>query len=252
MALLGPKASALVKAGRDAQRPTALDRERIQQALESRLGATAFAPESGDATSPTDAAPPAAAAPPVGAAPPASALPTAGASGVSVWLVSGVIVALGVLGAVFYSTGRAEPKSAALAQPSPPPVTAPALVPSAPQAEPEKPLPTVPTTERAEPPVPSSRPKQDRLAQEVALLTRATSDLNAGRAAQALKVLDEHQRKFPTGLLAEERRAARAQALCSLGRVSEAQADLARLAPRSPAVARAKQVCDARSAAGKR
>jgi hypothetical protein len=67
--------------------------------------------------------------------------------------------------------------------------------------------------------------------------------LNAGRAAEALKLLDEHQRKFPGGLLTEERRAARAQALCSLGRTSEAKSELARLAPRSPAAARAEEVC---------
>ncbi len=248
MSQLGPKASALVKAGRGAQRPTAADRERIGQALASRLGATALAPESGDASPPLDASPP------VGAASPASALP-AGASGVGLWLVSGVIVALGVLGAVLYAAGRAEPWPAASQQPSSPPLAAPAVVPPAPQVEPQKTSPTVPTlptTESAELPVPSARPKQDRLAQEVLLLTRATTDLNAGRAALALKVLDEHQRKFPGGLLTEERRAARAQALCELGRVSEAQADLARLAPRSPAVARAKQVCAARSAPGKR
>ena len=85
---------------------------------------------------------------------------------------------------------------------------------------------------------------QDGLAQEVALLTRATSDLRAGRAADALKALDEHQRKFPNGVLSVERRAARAQALCSLKRVSEGRAELTRLAPQSPAAARAKQVCD--------
>jgi len=103
----------------------------------------------------------------------------------------------------------------------------------------------------AEPPAPSVRPAQDRLAQEVALLARATSDLHAGRAANALKVLDEYQRQFPKGLLTEERRAARAQALCALGRQSEAQAELARLAPQSPAAARAKQVCETHSTTGR-
>jgi hypothetical protein len=82
----------------------------------------------------------------------------------------------------------------------------------------------------------------------VALLARATSSLHAGRPADALKVLDEYQRRFPKGLLAEERRAARAQALCSLGRQSEAETELARLAPQSLAAARARQACDARSA----
>lgn len=95
---------------------------------------------------------------------------------------------------------------------------------------------------------PVQRAQQDRLAQEVALLSRATSDLRAGRAGAALKLLDEHQRKFPNGMLTVERRAVRAQALCSLKRVSEGRAELSQLAPQSPAAGRAKQLCDAASA----
>jgi hypothetical protein len=91
---------------------------------------------------------------------------------------------------------------------------------------------------------------RDRLAEEVALLSRATTALRAGRAAEALKTLDEHQSRFPRGALSEERRAAKAQALCSLGRMSEGRAELARLAPQSPAAARAKQVCDSSSGSG--
>jgi hypothetical protein len=87
--------------------------------------------------------------------------------------------------------------------------------------------------------------KTDRLAQEVALLSRATSELRAGHAAQALKALAEHQRKFPAGALSEDRRAAKAQALCLLGRVVQGRAELARLPAQSPAAARAAQVCDA-------
>jgi hypothetical protein len=63
-----------------------------------------------------------------------------------------------------------------------------------------------------------------------------------------VKVLDEHQRRFPSGALSEERRAAKAQALCLLGRVDEGRAELARLAPRSPAAATAQQVCDGAAA----
>jgi hypothetical protein len=92
-------------------------------------------------------------------------------------------------------------------------------------------------------PAPSGR---DRLAEEVALLSRATKALRAGRAGEALRALDEHQSRFPRGALSEERRAAKAEALCSLGRVSEGRAELGRLAPQSPAAARAKQVCDSK------
>jgi hypothetical protein len=94
-----------------------------------------------------------------------------------------------------------------------------------------------------------AQPAEDALAQEVALLSRATSNLRAGRAGAALKLLDEHQRKFPNGMLAVERRAVRAQALCTLKRVGEGRAELAQLAPQSPAAGRAKQLCDAAAAA---
>ncbi|HYQ15026.1 MAG TPA: hypothetical protein VEQ58_04700 [Polyangiaceae bacterium] len=89
---------------------------------------------------------------------------------------------------------------------------------------------------------------QDYLAQEVALLSRATSALRAGRADEALKLLDEHQRKFRSGLLSVDRRTARAQALCALMRISEGRAELARLPPQSPAAARATRACDVAAA----
>jgi hypothetical protein len=75
-------------------------------------------------------------------------------------------------------------------------------------------------------------------------LSRATSALRAGRPAAALRTLAEHQRRFPAGALVEERSAAKAQALCLLGRVEEGRAELARLTPQSPAAATAQQVCD--------
>jgi len=73
----------------------------------------------------------------------------------------------------------------------------------------------------------------DRLAEEVAIIARAETALRSGRPAVALDVLNEHERKFGNGLLAEERIAARAQALCALGRTAEAQAQLTQLSPNS-------------------
>ncbi|HKO50008.1 MAG TPA: hypothetical protein VJV79_19895 [Polyangiaceae bacterium] len=126
-----------------------------------------------------------------------------------------------------------------------PSAPAPATAAPAPEAQAQLPSePARPVKPPAEPQAPAQH-SQDRLAQEVALLSRATSDLRAGRAGAALKSLDEHQRKFPSGMLTVERRAVRAQALCTLKRVSEGRAELARLAPQSPAAGRAKQLCDA-------
>lgn len=73
----------------------------------------------------------------------------------------------------------------------------------------------------------------DRLAEEVALISRAQSEIASSRLDSALGTLDEHARKFPRGILSEERIAARIQALCALGRTAEANAQLNRLSRRS-------------------
>jgi Flp pilus assembly protein TadD len=87
---------------------------------------------------------------------------------------------------------------------------------------------------------------RDGLAEEVALLSRAETELRAGRPAKALSALSEHQRKFPRGALAEERAAARIQALCALGRTDDANAQLRQLlhlSPNSAHEGRARQAC---------
>jgi hypothetical protein len=84
------------------------------------------------------------------------------------------------------------------------------------------------------------------LAEEVALLSRAETELRAGRPAKALLALSEHQRKFPRGALSEERTAARIQALCALERTDEANAQLKQLlhiSPNSAHEERARQAC---------
>jgi hypothetical protein len=132
---------------------------------------------------------------------------------------------------------------------------APALVSAAPAVVPAPP--TVAPTAAPQPAssaalaLPSAPRRSDRLAEEVAILSQAAKDLRAGRAADALSALNEHQRKFPGGLLTQERRAARAEALCSLGRLGEAQSELStlvRTAPQSPLTVRAQERCKARSA----
>jgi hypothetical protein len=70
--------------------------------------------------------------------------------------------------------------------------------------------------------------------------------VNDGLAEDALKTLGEHERRFAAGALAEERLAARIQALCMLGRSAEARTDLTKLArayPHSPHVGGAKRFC---------
>lgn len=227
MSELSPRAREILRSGRDLNRPTDADRERIYSALQERLGAALLLAEGG------------------------KVLPSPRPR----WLlVTGAVIGAGLVGgSLLLSTRQPAPPSAprplvatvaaaSSAQPSP---LTPAVEPLAPGVQ--KPTASVAADRSA----PAARPAEDRLAQEVALLARATSSLHAGQPADAMRVLDEYQRRFPKGLLTEERRAARAQALCSLGRESEAQAELARLAPESLAAARAKQVCDARSAVEK-
>jgi hypothetical protein len=92
-------------------------------------------------------------------------------------------------------------------------------------------------------PVSVRRQSSDRLAEEVEILSRAQTELHAGQFASSLRLLEEHARKFPRGTLAQERRAARIQALCGMGRMSEADTELARLSPGSVHEGRARQAC---------
>jgi TolA-binding protein len=89
----------------------------------------------------------------------------------------------------------------------------------------------------------SSSRRSDALAAEVAILSRAETELHAGRFTSALDVLDEHARRFPRGTLTQERVAARVQALCGLGRVAEAKAELTQLGSGSLQAGSAREVC---------
>lgn len=234
---LSPEGEALVRAGRAAFRPGAADRERVLEALRARLGSAAGGASGAGADGP----------PPVPAA--------AGGAG---WpLISAAVagVAIGA-GALWFAFGHRAPEPPA---PSPTPVVVAAPKPGAstglPTAEAE---PAARPEEDALPPAPEPAPAanraraprdaRDRLAKEVAILSRAETDLHAGRFASALRTLREHEREFPRGTLTQERVAAQAQALCGLGRMKEAESMLRRLAPGSLQEGRAREACRVRSA----
>jgi hypothetical protein len=224
MGSLNGDANQLIRAGRSALRATAADRERIERALAARLGPHAF--------------------------PPNTAV-TSSVRLLTLRVIAGAAVGASVIGATFYASSSRtnEPITAAVAptnQHVARPPTLPSMAKSAPAigteqpAEPTSVAPIEPTSSS-----PASAPRrQDALTQEVALLSRAVAALNAGRAGEALATLNEHQRQFPRGILGAERQAAKAQALCSLGRLSQGRAELAHLSPKSTAASRAKQVCD--------
>lgn len=225
MAELGPDALALVRAGRGALKPSVADRERIARALEARLSPSATASSGGS----TVAAP--------------------AAHGVRAKLFA-VVGTGAIVGAalVAWSVGTRRPDA------TPPAATAPVVSAQAPVAPPKiEPSPAV--TAAPSPPVGAlpmepravtTRRASGRLAEEVAILSRAEKELHAGRPSSALAVLEEHRQKFPNGELAQERIAARVHALCALGRVADAEAALARLrrvSPGSPQEGRAREAC---------
>lgn len=86
-------------------------------------------------------------------------------------------------------------------------------------------LPTVSAsvrTSRSAPAASSARSHDGDLSAERAILERARSALARGDAAGALVAVDQHERGFPNGQLAEEREVVAVQALVAAGRTQEA------------------------------
>lgn len=225
MGSLNGDANQVVRAGRSALRATGADRERIERALAARLGPHAF--------------------------PPNTAV-TSSVRLLTLRVIAGAAVGACVIGGAFYAsstrtnegiTASVAPTSRQLENPVNPPTMAANPAPTAEGEQPSPPPSIVPAEPTSSSPASAPR-RQDGLTQEVALLSRAVAALNAGRAGEALATLNEHQRQFPRGILGAERQAAKAQALCSLGRLSQGRAELAHLSPKSTAASRAKQVCD--------
>lgn len=247
MSDLSEGGKALVQAGRRADRPSDADRKRVLLALQARLGDAALL-AAGAAASPAPHA--------------ARGAASAMRSKLIKWGWVGPTVL--VAGAAWFapSLGHKSVKPAATPSVS---VASVASTPNTPVVPapvdnaPELPAAVAPSTPlgsaRPVAPEAGTRPvdaqkgtarSRDSLAEEVALLSRAETELHAGRPAKALVALAEHQRKFPRGALAEERTAARIQALCALGRSDEANAQLRQLlhiSPNSALEERSRQAC---------
>lgn len=128
-------------------------------------------------------------------------------------------------------TARApQHKSAPAAQPTTVP-TPDAEVPStAPVRTPEVATPRPPAPPKAEP---------GGLNAELALINSARASLKAGDAQQTLHLAGQHQQRFATGVLAQERRTLEIQALCALGKSDQAQQRADALLRRYPTSKRA-------------
>ncbi|RYZ06393.1 MAG: hypothetical protein EOO73_15545 [Myxococcales bacterium] len=220
MSELSEAAQALIRDGQSVLRPTIADRSRVASALASRLGEGAVVASAAGAT----------------------------AGRWVLWQkVAGLVVGVGVAGLGASWALREPPPAEPTVAPSqrfPTSLAANPSVASVPAA-PSEVEELVPSPSPAAPAVRQLR-AADRLAEEVGILSKATGALRSGRPAEALRLLNEHQQRFPSGRLVEERRAARIQALCALGNRGAAEAELTRLArssPRSPHLARAQQAC---------
>jgi hypothetical protein len=252
MSDLSPEGRALLKAARDDFEASAEDCSRIDRALTARLGLAAGA--IAGATTATSVR---------AAAAGANGATVAGASGMTAALVVKCVAAVLLVGAAgvgagsIYRASRRDlappppmlvaevpprvpitvakvaaspvPSPGAVRSPSPsePYLTQPILVPivrsPATGAHTRSSLPVTP-----EPSAAGLGSPDATLGAETQLMRPADQALRTGDPARALELLDEHERRFPQGVLAEERSAERVTALCGLGRVDEAHAEAAR------------------------
>lgn len=223
---LSKEATALVHEGRLALRPTGADKSRVLAALQQRIAA-------GGNVTPPNVPPPA--APEVAST---GGLPLAKIAALAASVVAAVAL-------VMYTSDKPDDAPDAPIAPTPsvderslgvsPPEAVPSVIGAA-----ELPNADVQARQTVPQKAGGTRSDSDRLAEEVALLTRAQKEYHSGNLSRALASVDEHRRKFPKGVMVQERVTLRMQVLCGLGRYTEAQSEakrLQRIVPGQPAEA---------------
>ncbi|HEX2880004.1 MAG TPA: hypothetical protein VHO25_10775 [Polyangiaceae bacterium] len=235
---LSHKANALLELGRTGDDPTDAEISNNRAALSKQLGIAALG--TGVALSATKQA--------------------AAASSAGFWTTTKIALVCSAVvagSAVTWGIARQEsdtPRSetrqvaapATTAEPSPIVAEQPATPAS---AEPEPAPPARPTADPSAAMSPAKNAGATGLpsiSDELTLVRGAQQHLNRGEPAAALSLLSEHARRFPSGVLSEEREASRVLALCSLGKGAAARAlanDFVRRAPRSPFVDRVRAAC---------
>jgi len=250
---LDPTAQALVDAVRATECGSEWDKARIRRQVLARVAAASLAAGVGGATA---GAPDANAATSELAGGVAGASASAGIGATKIALAGAATTTLiaGAVAIAWFVGNHRESVAPTPAAP-PPPV---ASFPSAALPTPE-PLPTaalVPKSmARAEPEtVAAGHEKVGRrhaangptLERELPLLQSAQEALRNGDVDRALALLDLHARRFPEGMLAPERRAVHAMAVCRKSGRAAGQAEaneFLREAPGSPLAARVRAVC---------
>jgi hypothetical protein len=144
------------------------------------------------------------------------------------WAAAAVVM-LSVVGAIAFHAGY-QMKSRSSAAPAPVPIpTHSVVVLTVPVAPPATSPPTDPKPPPAEPrtaktkPAGSAKSAGDAYAMELRVLQPAQRAVARQDFASALAAIAEHDRRFPSGKLAEEREALRVKALLGLGRSEDAQ-----------------------------
>jgi hypothetical protein len=213
MANQATQARALLTAGKQATRPTAADRLSVTEALQARLHLALPLPIERVAP---------------------AVIATKG---------TGLTAALGIMAGMVLAGGAfwLWPREAAVpAAPAPAPQVVLAVLPQVSEVTPpqEAVAPVAvqapPAAEKRTTTASEERRSNDRLSEEVAILSRAEKEFHAGRLKSALTVLEEHRRTFPRGALFQERVALRVHVLCGLGRKTDAEAELRVLKRNSP------------------
>lgn len=273
MTELGQRARSIIEEAKLADTPSAADKQRIRERLIARLGAGAFASGAVIGSSASSAASGAGTASSSGAGGGLSAV--SGASGAAgagtavglttkITLVSAIVGAIGV-GAIvapwdeFTSSSgdKTETNADRSEQTTPQDAISPAVKPqpsvSDESAEKTRKKETVSLSpkKRTRPAIGADKVNTKditpRLEAELKLLRAAQVALQKGDSNGALSVLEKHRRQFPTGSLRQEREAARAVALCELGRYEQGRKVAQRLlakSPRSPLTQRIARSCN--------
>jgi hypothetical protein len=223
-------------------------------AARTRPQAVAGLGPSGNPTAAAEPAAPAAiaAAPVLAAAPsaePAHELPAASGSAESSRAPGATAIDPAQLNVPREPAAQAAPRSRARGRRSVAPAAAahkPAAIASGVPAQASAPQPTAASS--AAPSATADAELAPSLRRELTLIAAAQAALARNEPEEALRWLDAHAAGYASGELVQERLAARAVALCALGRDAEgrrAASDLARLAPHSPLLGRARRACAA-------
>jgi hypothetical protein len=237
MSDLGPTERRLLTALRAADEPTDGDRARVRARVLAKIGVASGVVSIAAKSS----AAPAAASWKVGAA----IVAVIGTVGGAAWIAS---AQRGVPAALPQSAGPAAAKPTAAAPASEPaaPVSAVDRAEHAERAESAKPAAELHAEPRPAKAPTGGRQQPADLDSELALLEQAQQALKRGDPARALEQLEKHAAEHPTGVLAAERAAVHAVALCESGKLTEGQLEARRFLdrnPTSPLGARVRAAC---------